>query len=164
MEWADATVWTAVLGASQAREDERIKSTFHHVHLVQQIFVQAWLGGPIAVPQVSDFMTIEHLAQWGREGHRQIAAFLRQTPEPILDRSFREPWTNQFEARLAQPAAAHTLGESIVQVVMHTAHHRGQLCTRLRELIVEPPTVDYIVWLWAGRPDAGWMAMTVDEQ
>ena len=164
MEWADATVWTAVLGASQAREDERIKSTFHHVHLVQQIFVQAWLGGPIAVPQVSDFMTIEHLAQWGREGHRQIAAFLRQTPEPILDRSFREPWTNQFEARLAQPAAAHTLGESIVQVVMHSAHHRGQLSYtspradgratdgRLHRLAVG----------WTSR--RGWMAMIGDEQ
>jgi uncharacterized damage-inducible protein DinB len=39
---------------------------------------------------------------------------------------------------------------------MHSAHHRGQALRRLRELGVEPPLCDFIVWIWTGRPDADW--------
>jgi uncharacterized damage-inducible protein DinB len=42
--------------------------------------------------------------------------------------------------------------------VLHTQHHRGQVCTRLREVGGEPPTVDFIVWLWENRPDPTWTA------
>ena len=41
-----------------------------------------------------------------------------------------------------------------LQVVLHTQHHRGQVCARLRDAGGEPPTVDFIVWLWEGRPAA----------
>lgn len=78
-----------------------------------------------------------------------------------MDEPFREPWTDQFEARWRSgQAAPHTLAESIAQVALHTAHHRGQVCSRLRMLGVEPPTVDFIVWLWGGRPAAAWPPQT----
>lgn len=48
------------------------------------------------------------------------------------------------------------LGETMIQVAMHSQYHRGQINTRLRELGAEPPLVDYIAWIWFGRPDAAW--------
>lgn len=154
--WADATVWAAVTASPASRADARIRATLHHVHLVQHIFGQAWAGEPVAIRAEAEFADLAALARWGRDAHRGLAAFLAGAPD--LDRAFREPWTDQFERRLGTAAAAHTLGESALQVMLHTAHHRGQICARLRELDVTPPTVDFIVWLWGGRPTADWSA------
>jgi uncharacterized damage-inducible protein DinB len=49
-----------------------------------------------------------------------------------------------------------TVAEALTQCVMHSQHHRGQNAARLRELGGEPPTTDYIVWLWKGRPAPAW--------
>ena len=62
------------------------------------------------------------------------------------------PGPRIFEQQSKQTAGVHTLGESMLQVFLHTQHHRGQVCMRLRELGVVPPTVDFILWLWSGRP------------
>lgn len=147
--WADATVWAAVTASPASRSDPHLRSTLHHLHLVQHIFQQAWAGQPLTLRSEAEFAGLADLTRWGRDAHRGIAAFLAQAPD--LDRPFREPWTDQFELRFGAAASAHTLGESVLQVMFHTAHHRGQLCARLRALDVEPPTVDLIVWLWGGR-------------
>jgi uncharacterized damage-inducible protein DinB len=39
---------------------------------------------------------------------------------------------------------------------MHTQHHRGQLMTRLKDFGGDPKNVDWIIWLWKGRPEARW--------
>ena len=111
--------------------------------------------------QRPDFATAAELAEWARDAQLKTQAVLEALDAPALDREFREPWTDQFEARFPHPAAPHTLGESVVQVVLHTAHHRGQACIRLRDLGCQPPTVDFIVWLWAGKPPADWACLGV---
>jgi uncharacterized damage-inducible protein DinB len=52
-----------------------------------------------------------------------------------------------------------TVAETMLQVTFHSAYHRGQVSARLREVGVEPPLVDYIAWIWFGRPDAPWPAL-----
>jgi len=44
----------------------------------------------------------------------------------------------------------------VLQVAMHSSHHRGQVARRLRELGVESPLTDYIAWIWMSRPVADW--------
>ena len=56
--------------------------------------------------------------------------------------------------------SATSQGETMLQVVSHGTHHRGQISTRLRELGVEPPLVDFIAWCWFGKPEADWPAET----
>jgi uncharacterized damage-inducible protein DinB len=51
-----------------------------------------------------------------------------------------------------------TLGETMLQIASHSTHHRAQNNSQLRELGAKPPLVDYIAWLWSGRPDAEWPA------
>jgi len=46
--------------------------------------------------------------------------------------------------------------EALVQVAMHTQHHRGQCMTRLKDFGGEPKNVDWIIWLWKQKPSARW--------
>ena len=152
MTWADATVWQAVMATPQAASDRKTADTLHHIHLVQHIFLQAWTRAPFAVRQRDEFSKIEEIVSWGLEGHRGVLAFVDGATASELEQEFRMPWAAHFEQSSGQPAAAHTLGESMLQVFLHTQHHRGQVCARLREAGGVPPTVDFIVWLWSGRP------------
>jgi uncharacterized damage-inducible protein DinB len=154
MAWADASVWRSVLAVPSAASDARIDNTLHHMHLVQHIFLQAWTGAPFSLRERSQFATTGDLAEWGRDAHRGVLSFLEHARAEDFEREFRLPWATHYEEHSKQTAAVHTLGESVLQVVMHTQHHRGQVCTRLREVGGEPPTVDFIVWLWEGRPEA----------
>ena len=42
------------------------------------------------------------------------------------------------------------------QVASHSTYHRGQVNARLREVGGTPPLVDYIAWIWFGRPAPNW--------
>jgi uncharacterized damage-inducible protein DinB len=152
MAWADDTVWKAVLAAPQSESDTKIGETLHHIHLVQHIFLQAWTSTPFAVRQRAEFPALADIAQWGSDGGRSIVTFVERVGEGELEQPFRMPWASHFEQSAKQPAAIHTLGESVLQVFLHTQHHRGQVCARLREIGGTPPMVDFIAWLWQGRP------------
>ena len=65
------------------------------------------------------------------------------------------PWADELVKRFGSAAPA-TLAETILQVAMHTAYHRGQIATRLRELGGEPQSTDFIMWIWMRRPEADW--------
>ena len=152
MAWADAMVWNAVLSTPQAATDPRIADTLHHIHLVQHIFLQAWRGSAFAVRERSEFASLADIAAWGLEGRRGVLSFVEEATADDLARDCRMPWAAHYEQQSQQTAGAHTLGESILQVFLHTQHHRGQVCARLREIGGVPPTIDFIVWLWSGRP------------
>jgi uncharacterized damage-inducible protein DinB len=152
MTWADAMVWQAVSASPQGTGDPKIGDTLYHIHVVQHVFLQAWTAAPFKVRERTEFPTVADIMAWGREAHRGAVDFIEAASAEVLDRPFRMPWANHFEERAKQPAAVHSLGESVLQAVMHSQHHRGQVCARLREVGGEPPTVDFIVWLWAGRP------------
>jgi uncharacterized damage-inducible protein DinB len=152
MAWADATVWQAIMATPQATDDARTADTLYHLHLVQHIFLQAWSRTAFAVRQRHEFQKLDELSAWGQEARRGVLRFVEGTSAGDLEKPFRMPWAAHFERSSRQPAGLHTLGESMLQVFLHTQHHRGQVCARLREVGGEPPTVDFIVWLWSGRP------------
>lgn len=152
MAWADATVWSAVLIAPPAAGDAKIADTLHHIHQVQHIFLQAWTRAPFNVRQRTGFGTLEEIATWGLEARRGVLTFIEQVTAAELDQQMRMPWAAFFEQQTKQTAGVHTMGESVLQVFLHTQHHRGQVCMRMREVGVTPPTIDFILWLWAGRP------------
>ena len=66
------------------------------------------------------------------------------------------PWVKSFEAQLGRTFSTPTLGETMFQVTSHSTYHRGQVNARLREIGGEPPLVDYIAWIWFGRPEPDW--------
>jgi uncharacterized damage-inducible protein DinB len=152
MAWADARVWHAVMATPQAADDTRIGDTLYHIHLVQHIFLQAWSSAGSSVRQRDEFRSHDEISAWGQEGRRDVLTFVEGATADDLEKSFRMPWATHFERSSGQSAGPHTLGESMLQVFLHTQHHRGQVCARLREVGGVPPTVDFIIWLWSGRP------------
>jgi uncharacterized damage-inducible protein DinB len=152
MAWADATVWSAVLTAPPAAADAKIADTLHHIHQVQHIFLQAWTHATFDVRERKAFTTLDEIAAWGLEARQGVLAFVERVSAADLARDMRMPWAAFFEQQTKQTAGVHTMGESVIQVFLHTQHHRGQVCMRMREVGVAPPTIDFILWLWAGRP------------
>lgn len=65
------------------------------------------------------------------------------------------PWAEELVKWFGEARSA-TVQETIVQVAMHTSHHRGQLCTMIRGHGGEPPLVDFVGWVWMGKPEADW--------
>ena len=152
MEWADASVWRAVLESESAAE--ALRERLHHIHLVQRIFLSIWRGEAVD-PQAGQELRGKDLASWARGYFPQARAFLADAQD-VLDRPVVLPWSQQVAERLGLEPSVTTLRDTAVQVCTHTAHHRGQVTTKLRELGGNPPLIDFIAWVWRGRPEADW--------
>lgn len=157
MKWADALVWNTVLGVPAAREDRRIRDLLYHAHTVQWAYLQLLGGEPLTIPELNSFADLDALHRWGRDGHAGLEAFVSSLDEQALGKAVSFPWADQLRERFGEVHGAN-VRQSILQVAMHTAYHRGQINTRIREVGGEPPLVDFIAWIWAGKPDAPWRA------
>jgi uncharacterized damage-inducible protein DinB len=159
MEWADALVWKAVLASDIASRDEKLQGYLHHLHLVQRAFLSAWRAEPMATSYPT-FNNAGALMSWGQSYHREIFAHLELVTDAQIARPMRLPWTDIVEKELGRAPEELSIGETMLQVPLHSLYHRGQVNARLREVGGEPPTVDYIVWMWQGRPAPEWQPQT----
>jgi len=158
MEWADAEVWRAVLVSEAARLDPRLRILLLHLHGVQRGFLLVWRDEPVmpAMRQPSDFPEIGDLRAWAQPYYAEVHRFLDPVDETALTRGVTMPWVESYQAQLGRTFSTPTLGETIFQVTSHSTYHRGQVNARLREVGGEPPLVDYIAWVWFGKPEADW--------
>jgi uncharacterized damage-inducible protein DinB len=155
MEWADAQVWATALQSSAARGDERLRGWLHHLHTVQRAFTSFWRQQPPNFADLASFDGLPALATWGRAGLADLRTFLATADGASMTRVIELPWAQRF-APTGSAVVHPTLAETALHLSIHTAHHRGQVNARLRELGAEPPLVDYIAWIWKGRPDPLW--------
>ena len=73
------------------------------------------------------------------------------------------PWADIVERELGRQPESISVSETMLQIPMHSQYHRGQINARLRAVGGEPPRVDYIVWIWLGRPQADWDSLKVND-
>ena len=157
MEWADAAVWGATLEAPGAADDERLRELLHHVHVVQRAFLRAWRGESLEAP-FPTFDDLESIVPWARSYYPEAYAHIGGLSDEEAERPLPVPWAAMVEKSLGRAPATTTVGETMLQVPMHTVYHRGQVNARVRALGGEPPLVDYIAWLWLDRPAPEWPA------
>jgi uncharacterized damage-inducible protein DinB len=156
-EWADALVWTAVLALpAEAQQDEFLRTKLHHLHGVQLGFLNVWRGRRERPAGLESFPDSTALGRWAREFHRDLAEHLIGLDPAALGSTVNVPWVQWVEERIGRPPADTTLAETMIQTASHSMYHRGQVNTRIRELGGTPPLVDYIAWIWMGRPPASW--------
>ena len=155
MEWADSLIWSAVFANPEAANDPALRDRLHHIHLVQRAFLQVWRGD-YSGPQASSFRDSTSLLDWARECYTEVTRYLSDLNCQDRSQPLIVPWAQMFESRLGRKAAVPSLGETLLQVAMHSTYHRGQVSTRLRELGGEPPLTDFIVWVWLGKPPPSW--------
>ena len=156
MEWADARMWSAILGHAAARDDEKVRQLLFHTHIVQRSFLKIWRGEDPSA-QYPSFEDSAGMVPWAKTRAPELLAHIESLGEADLAAPIKLPWTDMIEKQLGTRPESTNVGETALQVVLHSVHHRAQIGVRLRELGGEPPPLnDYIAWLWRGRPAASW--------
>ncbi|MCI0491051.1 MAG: DinB family protein [Blastocatellia bacterium] len=155
MEWADASVWTSVLASENGSADGKLREYLYHLHMVQRAFLRLWRDELRDTPYPT-FEDAESLMDWARAYYGEVFAHLETLGDEKLSEPMPLPWASMIEEQLGRPPEPTTIGETALQVVLHSLYHRGQINARLREAGGEPPLVDYIAWVWSGRPAADW--------
>jgi len=158
-EWADAVFFRA--WGKCDREDKELRERVSHCSGTQELFVNTLTGtnelpwkqifaGEVKPPWADrELRGFDELKEFTRGNHARLQAIAATSDPAGLERRVTVPW-------FPDPPCVVSVGEAFVQVAMHTQHHRGQNITRLRQCGGEPRNVDYIIWLWKGRPAAVW--------
>jgi len=142
--WADREMLTAIAADAKASEDRRIRDRLHHAHAVQRAFLSLFVGESPDVAQLQEpFASLDQLMMSVNAYHERVQQFVEQRGDADLDDSIDVPWFSD---------ARFSLGEVMLQVVMHSQYHRGQNATALRDLNSDPPLTDFIVWLARDKP------------
>ncbi len=155
MEWADAQIWKSVLSLPSLHHDDWLKEHLHHYHSTQWAYGQILLKLPLMVPELSAFPDIRSLGLWVRRFYGEVSPKLAGCSEEQYQQNVEFPFAEKVAERLGSVSPA-TVGESIIQLALHSAHHRGQIVVKLREAGGEPPVTDFIAWVWMRCPAADW--------
>jgi len=156
MEWADATVWRAVLATPSAADDAILHARLYHIHATQHAFLQAWRGEEVIFKNADEFPGLDAVLRYARSFYAVAPAYVAALAPEAVDAELVLPWSGYFAKRAGFAAAPSTLGETLLQLPSHSTYHRGQVNIRLRELGTTPPLVDFIAWVWAGKPAPDW--------
>lgn len=155
MEWADAQTWRSVRDLPAAQTDGRLRYLLHHIHVVQVVYMQAWRGDPFVATELASYPDLTSILTWWHSYYPVAREFTASVDESRFDQPIEFPWADLIKQQFGTVIPA-TFAESAWQVFSHTIYHRGQVATRVREMGGEPAAVDYLVWVWQGKPDATW--------
>ena len=155
MEWADAKVWSVALKPGRASTDESLRDKLLHIHRTQRGYLNMWTDRPQETGP-SNVTDLAEIYRWAHPYYAEVQAFLATADSSTLALPVSEPFRQRMEQGAGAARSDLTIGDTVCDVPSHTAHHRGQLNVRLRELDGVPPMVDYVVWVWSGRPAAEW--------
>jgi uncharacterized damage-inducible protein DinB len=147
-EWANAVFFHA-WDKSPARDHEELRRRLDHLIGVQVGFLHILRGEAPGGPKDGPPRTFDDLKTRAQTCHFGLKEFAASLAPESLSRTVRIPW-------FPDPACIITVSEAMVQVAMHSQHHRGQCMTRLKDFGGEPKDVDWIIWLWKQKPPARW--------
>jgi len=146
MAWADDAILAAVAGQEGAYADEEIRKLLHHIVTVQRFFFSLMQTRSTEddwkkpAPE-----TLDEMRRLFAEAHADGAAYTARLDDAELARTIQFPIMKEF-----QPPVR----DALVQVAMHSEHHRAQVAARLRALGAKPPVTDYIMWVRVGKSAA----------
>jgi uncharacterized damage-inducible protein DinB len=146
--WADA-VFLHAWGKSPARNHEELRRRVDHMVGVQGGFLSVLRDEAPGFPTAGSPPSFDELRIRSATTHAGLQAHLQALDAGALARTVRIPW-------FPDPPCVITVAEALVQVALHTQHHRGQCMTRLKDFGGEPKNVDWIIWLWKGKPGPRW--------
>lgn len=147
-EWANAVFFRA-WGKSPARDHEELRRRLDHIIGVQQSFLSMLRGEPPGGPPSGPPSSFADLKTRAETCHASLREFAATLGPETWSRTVRIPF-------FPDPPCVVTIAEAMVQVAMHTQHHRGQCMTRPKDFGGEPKNVDWIIWLWKQKPQARW--------
>jgi uncharacterized damage-inducible protein DinB len=139
--WADDEHWKIFDTNPNVLEDEKIRKRIQHIYQVQRAFLLVCQKKVLNRRLLAEIQDMSVLKKYAEENHKEAIEFVKNISDEQLKEIVNIPW-------FKDPPLSITVEQALTQVTMHSQHHRGQNASRLRELGIEPPLTDYIVWLW----------------
>ncbi len=147
-DWADGELLRAAASTTDAQLDQSfdmgrgsLRKTMLHIHAGEHVWLRRWMGQTETPwPNEEEKVSIAALADRFTAARSERASFLKGLGDGDLDRpiAYRDSFGGLFEA---------TLGDMIVQMILHSTHHRAQAVNMLRRLGTKPPELDYMMWV-----------------
>ena len=147
-EWANA-VFFNTWAKSPCRDDEEMRRRVGHIIGVQHGFLSILRGETPGSPPTGPPPSFEEIKNRAVTTHAALRELTTALDAGGLSRIVQIPW-------FPEPPCKITVAEALVQVAMHSQHHRGQCMTRLKDFGGEPRDVDWIIWLWKQKPEPRW--------
>lgn len=151
--WANTSLLTFLEGQTVAARTATFETGFHRAcHLLGHLLATEllWLG---RVEESGD----RTLPVWRRRSASELAELLdrsRSKWRAFLDTLMSEDFGRVVSYRNTMGQHyENTLIQIIAHVLNHSTHHRAQILSVLRELDLEPPGLDYVVYLRLPQSD-----------
>lgn len=143
LEWAHRRTLEAV----RKQGDEETRRLLAHVAGAERVWLRRIETGDSSDLEIWPDLTLDACAE-RLEAHAE--AF-----RDLLDSLSEEELDREIAYRNSEGRAYETpLGEILLQLLLHAAHHRGQIALRLRESGEEPVNTDFITFAREHPPDA----------
>ena len=147
------TIWAdrEFLGALESVPEEHLTvptgssfgsllATLAHVLASEQVWLGRFVGAPLeSYPDESAFADLAAVRAGFEELWPQMEFFLAGLQQAQLDVELE--WISRGGNRYRRP-----LWQALVHMSHHSAYHRGQLATMMRQLGHRPPSTDLIGW------------------
>jgi uncharacterized damage-inducible protein DinB len=140
--WADGEHWKMFHANNALLEDAEIRKRLNHMATACEML------STLARGEAPDAAAMKE-----REGVEEIEAAMRAAAEG-LERTLQTADPDRMISLPRGPKGPFQApaGVLLLQALMHAQHHRGQNASRMRELGVNPPMTDYVIWYAVGRP------------
>jgi len=145
--WADAIFFHA-WQRSNRLDDEDLRTRTDHLVTTQEAFIKVLKGDEVVLLEhpLPDFEALKARCE---AVHQVFKALGYGLDAASLARTVRVPW-------FPDPPCVISVSDALLQVCLHSQHHRGQSMARIKALGAAPKNVDYIIWLWKQKPAARW--------
>lgn len=149
-EWADWQFFKRWKQFPQAYEDGDIRTLTDHFTKVQSLFLQVLHQEKADLPDrnVSP-ASIHELIQRCQENHARMNTYVASLSGEKLSSKLDLSW---FPGGNFRP----TVSEVLLQVVMHTQHHRAQVLQSLAKYADKSIIIDWISWVFREKPVPVW--------
>ena len=137
------------LGQVSRPRPRRVRQRLDHLVGVQQGFLKILRGEAPGGPKDGPPSSLRRSQVTSPDLPHRAQRIRCELDTGNMLQTVRIPW-------FPDPPCIITVAEALVQVAMHSQHHRGQCMTRLKDLGGEPKNVDWIIWLWKQKPAARW--------
>jgi uncharacterized damage-inducible protein DinB len=118
-----------------------LRRTLIHILAGEAVWIERWQGrAETPWPDQNERLAVAEIADRLRATHQPRDAFLASINAPELGRSvtYRDSLGERYAARLE---------DMLLQLCIHSAHHRAQAVNMLRRLGADAPELDYMYWV-----------------
>ena len=149
-EWADSQFFKSWKELSQAHDDKEIRLLTDHFTNVQKFFLHLLHEEKVDLPDRNAAPGVmDELLQRCRQNHARLDNYLSVLSSEKLSATLYIPW---FPGGNFKP----TVSEVLLQVILHTQHHRAQALRSLAGYGKKSIVVDWISWIFRERPIPVW--------